>query len=111
MPNDPPFAKKVMLVAGVAVVLLLAWQLVNILLLVFASVLGGVMSGTNELILGGIGFYVLCIVLYLPVLIVLGGILTAYIESAWTLTYLEATGRGGSAEMADDSLDEAPAAA
>jgi predicted PurR-regulated permease PerM len=42
MPNDPPFAKKVMLVAGVAVVLLLAWQLVNILLLVFASVLGAV---------------------------------------------------------------------
>ncbi len=34
----------------------------------------------------------LCVVAYLPVLITLQGILTAYIESAWTLTYLRLTG-------------------
>jgi predicted PurR-regulated permease PerM len=43
MPVDQTFAKKVMLVVGGAVVLLLAWQLVDILLLVFASVLGAVL--------------------------------------------------------------------
>lgn len=43
MPNDPAFTKKLLLVAGIAVVLLLAWQLVEILLLIFASVLGAVM--------------------------------------------------------------------
>lgn len=43
MPVDQAFAKKVVLVAGVVVLLLLAWQLVNILLLVFASVLGAVL--------------------------------------------------------------------
>lgn len=51
MPNEPTFAKKVMLVSGVTVVLLLAWQLVNILLLVFASVLGAVvLRSLTELI-------------------------------------------------------------
>lgn len=32
-----------------------------------------------------------CFVLYLPVLIFLNGVLTAYIQSAWTLTYLRLT--------------------
>lgn len=35
----------------------------------------------------------LCTLAYLPVLIVLGGALTSYIRSAWTLTYLRLTGR------------------
>lgn len=34
-----------------------------------------------------------CVAGYLPVLIVLGGALTAYIHSAWTLTFLRLTGR------------------
>lgn len=33
----------------------------------------------------------LCFVAYLPVIIVLNGILTAYIQSAWTLTYMRLT--------------------
>ena len=32
-----------------------------------------------------------CCALYLPVIIFLNGILTAYIKSAWTLTYLRLT--------------------
>ncbi len=35
----------------------------------------------------------LCFVVYLPVLLVLNGILTAYIQSAWTLTFKRLTGR------------------
>ncbi len=38
-PPEPNFAKKLILVAGVVLVLLLAWYLIDILLLIFASVL------------------------------------------------------------------------
>ena len=44
----------------------------------------------------------LCFVLYLPVLLVLAGILRTYIESAWTLTYLRlAAPAAGPAAMLD----------
>jgi hypothetical protein len=36
-------------------------------------------------------FMVVCVCLYAPVLLVLQGILTSYIESAWTLTYMHIT--------------------
>ena len=39
----------------------------------------------------GLAIYLLCMVAYLPVLLVLSGILKAYIESAWTLTNLRIT--------------------
>jgi hypothetical protein len=35
----------------------------------------------------------LCFLAYLPFWLVLNGILTAYIESAWTLTYMRLTRR------------------
>ncbi len=40
----------------------------------------------SALLIGGI-----CLVAYLPVLLVLGGILRSYIQTAWTLTYLRLT--------------------
>jgi len=44
---------------------------------------------------GGLGLAILCILAYLPVLILLNGILQAYIKSAWTLTYLRLTSHEG----------------
>ncbi len=44
----------------------------------------------------------LCFVAYLPFLLVLNGILTAYLQSAWTLTYLRLTGHKASAEPAEN---------
>ena len=41
----------------------------------------------------------ICGLIYLPVLIVLGGILNAYVGSAWTLTYLRLTGKAAAAQM------------
>lgn len=41
---------------------------------------------TTPLIISG-----LCFVAYLPIIVVLNGILTAYIQSAWTLTYMRLT--------------------
>lgn len=37
----------------------------------------------------------ICVCLYLPIVIIVQGIIVAYIESAWTLTYLQLTGKPG----------------
>jgi hypothetical protein len=41
----------------------------------------------------GIGITLVCLVIYLPVLLVLSGALRSYIGSAWALTYMRLTGR------------------
>jgi hypothetical protein len=46
---------------------------------------GGQFSGT-PLIIGGV-----CLAAYLPILLIANGILTAYLQSIWTLTYLRLT--------------------
>jgi hypothetical protein len=48
----------------------------------------------------------ICCVAYLPVLIVLSGILKAYIESAWTLTYLRLTTGSPEPEPMPEALPE-----
>jgi hypothetical protein len=60
----------------------------------------GVMSESNSGLSGGLLISGLCFVAYLPVLILLGGILQGYIQSAWALTYLRLTGRSAAAERA-----------
>lgn len=51
----------------------------------FAFIAGGAQSNTPWIFMG------ICVCLYLPVLILLNGILTAYAESAWTLVYMRLT--------------------
>ena len=51
----------------------------------------------------------LCFVAYLPVLILLNGVLRAYIESAWTLTYLRLTGKTLAVEEVPVPLGESQA--
>lgn len=58
-----------------------------------AGLLGGESAFGSGLLVAG-----LCFVMYLPVWIVLNGILMGYIESAWTLTYLRLTGRKAALE-------------
>jgi hypothetical protein len=48
-------------------------------------------TGTQRALGGGLLVAALCFVAYLPVLLILGGALRAYIGSAWTLTYLRLT--------------------
>jgi hypothetical protein len=61
-----------------------------------------------------LGFWVsiICLIVFIPILLVLYGILTAYVKTAWTLTYLRLTGRGGAAATAfspvPPSEDSAP---
>lgn len=68
-----------------------------VILFVLPALVAGLLGGENAF---GSGLLVagLCFVMYLPVLIVLNGILTSYIESAWTLTYLRLTGRKAALE-------------
>jgi hypothetical protein len=58
---------------------------------IVVPIIGGLIAGTDASVQTGILVSVLCFVAYLPVLIVLGGILRTYYESAWTLTYLRLT--------------------
>lgn len=51
-------------------------------------------------------FMAVCFCLYLPVLLVLNGVLTAYTESAWTLTYLRLTHKPEAGEQ--PKLDDTP---
>jgi len=53
--------------------------------------LGGVMMGGQGALRGGVIIAGLCFVAYLPVLLILSGILRAYTSAAWTLTYLRLT--------------------
>jgi hypothetical protein len=70
----------------------------------------GVMSSLaieSEVALGsGLITSGICCVAYLPVLIVLSGILQAYIESAWTLTYLRLTTGAPEPEPMPEALPE-----
>ena len=70
----------------------------------FGAILGGVTD--SALPLGG-GMLVagLFFVGYLPILVILGGILRAYIQSAWTLTYMQFTQASPPADEVEE-LDE-----
>ena len=81
-----------------------------IFLLVIPAVLGGILSGATDSALpfgGGIAAAALCFVGYLPILIVLGGVLQAYIQAAWTLTYIQLThAQPDSDEVSEKKLQE-----
>ncbi len=77
-----------------------------IFFLIVPAALGGILSGVTESALpfgGGIAAAALCFVGYLPILIVLGGVLRAYIQTAWTLTYMQLT--TGSKELDVDDVE------
>jgi hypothetical protein len=76
-----------------ALILILGGGLVGLLIsLPFIGVvipaIAGVAAGTQQAMTTGLIFAGLCLVAYLPVMIVLNGVLTTYIRGAWTLTYL-----------------------
>lgn len=78
--------------------------LVIVIPAVFAFAIGNAQN-TTPLILAGI-----CFCLYLPVAWLLGGILTAYTESAWTLTYMRLTAKpdGGDTPAVPTPVDVGP---
>jgi hypothetical protein len=59
-------------------------------ILLVPALVGTILQSESSL-RAGIAISVLCLVIYVPVLIVLNGILQSYIHSAWTITYLRLT--------------------
>jgi hypothetical protein len=93
---EPMLVMGVILIFGAAIIgLIIAIPVFMILFpLLFAL---GISRGSNmtPLVIGGI-----CFIAYLPILLLLNGILTTYVQSAWTLTFLRVTGRGPNPEAA-----------
>lgn len=75
--------------------LLLAAPLIGLAI----PVVGGIAIGTDTAVGAGIGLAVLGFLIYLPIMIVLSGILQTYLQGAWTITYRRLTDRPG-AELA-----------
>ncbi len=63
------------------------------LVVVAAPAIVGIALQSEGAVVTGLGLAALCFVLYLPVLIVLNGVLATYINGAWTLTYRRLTGK------------------
>jgi hypothetical protein len=61
--------------------------------LLFAPAILGGISGAANALRGGVAITLICLVFYIPIAIVLNGILQSYIGTAWTLTFLRLTGR------------------
>ena len=81
-------------VIGVAVGLVFAIPIFIIVFpAAFAFAIGNAQNST-PLILAGV-----CFCLYLPVLVLLQGVLTAYVQSAWTLTFMRLTNKSGGGDQ------------
>jgi len=81
----------ILVVGGAIVGFVIALPMIFVMVPAAIGVIGGLSSNSDLIFGGGIATALVCLTAYLPVLIVLGGILQAYIKTAWTLTYLQLT--------------------
>jgi len=81
----------VLTLGGMVVGMILAFPLMLAMAPITFGLLSLFFGDAGGFPIGGIILSSLCVVAYLPVLIVVGGIVRAYILSAWTLTYLRLT--------------------
>jgi len=63
------------------------------LLFTFGTAVIPILISGEEALQSSLIFAGICFIAYLPVLIVLGGILRSYVEAAWTLTFLRLTSK------------------
>ena len=92
---------------GLILGILLASPIILAMVPILADLIVGTKTSTDFIWGGGITLSLVCVGIYIPVLIVLSGILQAYIKSAWTLTYLRLTNPSKpEIEFVDDNLIE-----
>ena len=91
----------ILAVIGFVVGLVIAIPILIIVIPAMIAFFAGGAQSTIPLI-----FMAVCFCLYLPVLLLLNGILTAYTESAWTLTFLRLTHKPDAGEQ--PKLDDNP---
>ena len=87
-------------VVVMALVLIVGGFIVGILiglpaLALLAPLITGVIIGSQASITSGVVIFGLCLIAYIPVAIVLNGIVQTYVNGSWTLTYRRLTGRSG----------------
>ncbi len=87
----------ILLVIGIAIGLLIAIP-VLVTIVPAAIAFGLANANAQTLTFGPLIIGLVCCTIYFPFLLVLNGILTAYIQSAWTLTYLRLTAARASLE-------------
>jgi hypothetical protein len=81
----------ILLVGGFIVGLLIGLPVLALL----APVIAGLLIGSQTSITSGLAIFGLCLVVYIPVAILLNGVLQTYINGSWTLTYRRLTDRSG----------------
>ena len=87
--KDNPAPMVVMfLILNIAIAMIVGLIIAIPMLLVLAPLFTGMIAGGDQALAGGAVISLLCCAAYLPVLLVLSGIMRSYVESAWTLTYL-----------------------
>ena len=97
----------ILVFGGFILNLILALPMISVVLPLIIGVMRAGNSGSDFIFGGGLITSLLCCAAYVPVLIVLSGILQAYIKTAWTATYLEITGNeAGGSPLLDDQLKE-----
>jgi hypothetical protein len=64
----------------------------------------GIVSNTGSRATSGLVTGAICFIAYLPILLLLSGTLRAYVDSAWTLTYLRLTQKPASVETISPAL-------
>lgn len=74
------------------------------MILVVAPIAGGILLDTQQAVRAGWVLACLCGAIYLPIFIVLSGILRSYVISAWTLTYMRLTGERVGQEPLPDTV-------
>lgn len=83
-----------MLILGLGGSLVATLFSLPLILAVFPAIAGGLIGnlmGADSALSGSLVLVGLCFASYLPILILLRGVLQAYLDSAWTLTYLALT--------------------
>jgi hypothetical protein len=81
----------VLVLGGMFVGLIIAIPMIMTMIPLMMGVVSAIFGDSGALAAGGVIVSGLCCLAYLPVMIVLGGIIRAYIGSAWTLTFLRLT--------------------
>lgn len=81
----------ILVLGGAILTFILVLPVISITIPVAVSVIAAFESGSELLYGGGVATAFLCFGIYFPLLIILGGILQAYIKTAWTLTFLRLT--------------------
>jgi len=79
------------LILGIGLGLIAGFLIGLPMFVVLAPIFYGLVEGGTQAVRSGFLVAGICFVIYLPIAIVLNGVLQAYIKSAWTLTFLRLT--------------------